>query len=82
MDEIKTDIETQKEKGLPVKYYQRVGMEQGKYMKALAEQAKIKPMPSVIGELYIYHHKVAKGDRTAIYRLINDEEFRRIDSPI
>lgn len=82
MNDVMADVQKQLNKNLPMHYYHRLGLEQGIYMAELADQASIKPVPPVLGKLYIHHHLVEKGDRSAIYRIINDEEFIRIGTKI
>lgn len=78
MDDIMTDVQKRKENNIPIHYYHRIGTILGQNMAELADQAGIKPVPPVLGKLYSYHALVAKGDRTAIYKIINDDEFLRI----
>lgn len=82
MNDVMAEVQKRKDKNIPTHYYHRFGLDQGKYMAQIADQAKIKPVPPVLGKMYAYHHEVAKGDRTAIYRIINDEEFNMIGHKI
>lgn len=77
MDDVMAEVQKKKEQNIPMHYYHRIGMVQGQYMAELAEQAKVKLVPPVFAKLYEYHHSIA-GDRTAVYRIINDEEFIRV----
>lgn len=74
MKDVMDQVQKQKDLNYPMHYYHRIGVKEGEYMAELAELANIKPVPPVLGKLYTYHYTVGKN-RTAIYRLLNDEEF-------
>lgn len=79
MNDIMADVQEKEDNNIPMRYYHRVGPMLWKYMSELADQAGIKPVPPVICKLHRYH-LVANGDRTCVYKIIDDEEFIRLDN--
>lgn len=75
MNDVMAEIQKQKEKKLAMHYYHRIGIDFGMYIAQLSDEARIKPVPPVIGKCYTYFSTIARADRTATYRIINDEQF-------
>lgn len=63
-----------------LKYYQTLSKQLEEYLGELADIANMKRAPSVFAKLYSYHVLIARGDRTAVYRIVDDNKFVRIDN--